>query len=176
MEDLPATLPPFKKHIHVHHSATATYYSPSNGCGAGGLIQETIHSSPSYHGGLHRDTVFVSVDSADPGIEGMMVAHVLLFFSFNYWRRDFSCALVHWFIYDEYDDDTGMWMVCPERGHSMLQVIDTNSIVCGTHILPIHARNSKVPQFFNYLTALDSYRSFFVNHFIDHHAHKLILG
>ena len=105
----------------------------------------------------------------------MMVAHILLFFSFNYQQRDFSCALVHWFIYDGHDDDIGMWMVHPERGHSMLQVIDTDTIIHGAHLLPIYG-NSKVPQHFDHFAALDSYRSFFVNHFIDHHAHKLILS
>jgi hypothetical protein len=174
-EDLPATLPPFDKHIRVHHSATALYYSPSDVCGAGGLIRETIRSSPSYRGGLRRDTIFVSVDSTDPGIKGIMVARVLLFFSFNCRRTDFSCALVRWFVYDGRDDDTGMWMVCPERGRSMLQVIDTDSIVRGAHLLPVHG-NSKVPQRFSHFAALDSYRSFFVNHFVDHHAHELILG
>jgi hypothetical protein len=57
--------------------------------------------------------------------------------------------------------------------------LDTDAIVRGAHLLPIYGQ-SKVPQRFNHFAALDSYKSFFVNHFMieSHwsHAHELILG
>ena len=179
MEEFPAVLPQFDRIIHVHHSATATYYSPSDGCGAGGLIRELIRSSPSYRHRLRRDTVFISTDPTKKGMDGMMVARVLLLFSFNYRRHDFSCALVHWYLPVGRDSDTTMWMVRPEchdnRGHLMLQVVPTDIIVCGAHLLPVYGQ-SRVPQRFDHFMALDTYKSFFVNHFIDHHTHKLIVG
>jgi len=59
----------------------------------------------------------------------MLVAHVLLFFSFHsvYLDKDVLCALVNWFMPDgdEPDEVTGMWVVEPEHeGNThMLEVI-----------------------------------------------------
>ena len=51
-------------------------------------------------------------------MEGMEIGQVLLFFSFEYRRKNFSCALINWFIHtDERDPDTGMWIVEQELGH-----------------------------------------------------------
>ncbi|KAF9526782.1 hypothetical protein CPB83DRAFT_870278 [Crepidotus variabilis] len=72
--------------IHVHHSATATFYSPGELCGVGGLHREHIRSSPSFQGAPRCDTVFVELDGTQPGIFGMVVA-------------------------DDPDGDTRMWTV-----------------------------------------------------------------
>jgi hypothetical protein len=40
----------FLGHIHVYHSATATFYAPSDLCGSGGLCRETIRSIPYFWG------------------------------------------------------------------------------------------------------------------------------
>lgn len=84
----------------VFHSAIVRYYAPSDLCGAGGMHREHIRSTPMWHGDAARhDTVFVSLDEFKPGMEGMLAAHVLLFFSF--YDPDFNkntpCALVDWF-------------------------------------------------------------------------------
>ena len=77
-------LPSFEGEIRVYHSAIATFYAPSDLCGAGGLHCEHIHSTPSFHGRECRDTVFVVLDEEKSGMEGMEIGRVLLFFSFHY--------------------------------------------------------------------------------------------
>ncbi|KAH9008341.1 hypothetical protein EDB83DRAFT_2509114 [Lactarius deliciosus] len=112
-----------------------------------------------------------------PGMEGMEIGRVLLFFSFEYRRKNFSCALINWFVHtDERDPDTGMWIVKQEldrRGKPTLEVIHVDSIARAAHLLPIYG-GSRVPEDFDYHTALDSYCTYFVNHYVDHHAHEFI--
>ena len=173
IEDLPL----FKGEIKVYHSAAAVYYAPSDLCGAGGLHRECICLTPSFHGHECRDTVFVVLDESKKGMEGMEIGRVLLFFSFQYWRQSFSCALINWFVHDdsEPDRDTGMWVVQQEHecGQPTIDVIEIDSIAQGAHLLPVFG-SSQVPDGFSYHNALDSFNSFFVNHYIDHHAHEFI--
>jgi hypothetical protein len=170
-------LPSFKGEIKVYHSAIACFYAPSDLCGAGGLRRERIRSTPCFHGSERRDTVFVVLDEEMSGMEGMEIARVLLFFSFHYCRKDYACALINWYVHDdEPDRDTGMWTVqleCDRRGQPTVEVINIDAIARGAHLLPIYG-SSRVPDDFSHHDALDSYKSFFVNHFIDHHAHELI--
>jgi hypothetical protein len=173
LEDLPL----FEGNIKVYHSAIAVFYSPSDTCRPHGMHRERIRSSPSFYGHERQDTVFVVLDDLKKGMEGMEIAHILLFFSFHYRRKDFSCALINWFVHDDEPDvDTGMWTVqleCDRRGEPTVEVIDLDTITRGAHLLPIFS-SSKLPDDFSYHRALDTFNSFFVNHFIDHHAHKFI--
>jgi hypothetical protein len=170
-------LPSFEGEIRTYHSAVATYYAPSDLCGAGGLRRERIRSTPSFHGSERRDTVFVVLDESKSGMEGMEIGRVLLFFSFHYRRKDYACALINWYVHDdEPDHDTGMWTVhleCDRRGQPTVEVIDIDAIARGAHLLPIYG-SSRVPDDFSHHDALHSYNSFFVNHYIDHHAHEFI--
>ena len=169
--------PPFEADIKVYHSAVAVFYAPSELCGTGGLHRERIRSNPSFHGHKRRDTVFVVLDDSKNGMEGMEIGRVLLFFSFHYRRKDFSCALINWFVHDEERDrDTGMWTVqleCDRTGQPTVQVIELDTIVRGAHLLPVYG-SSRIPDDFSHHDALDSFDSFFVNHFIDQHAHELM--
>ncbi|KAF8264616.1 hypothetical protein EI94DRAFT_1772597 [Lactarius quietus] len=165
--------PAFEGTIKVHHSAVATYYSPSNF----GLQREQIRSTSNFHGHPRQDTVFIVVDNSELGMEGMEVGHVLLLFSFEYQRKTFLCMLINWFVHaDERDPDTGMWVVKPELdrcGKPTLEVIHLDSIARAAHLVPIYGQ-SWVPEDFNYHDALDIFNSFFVNHYINHHAHEFI--
>jgi hypothetical protein len=110
----------------------------------------------------------------------MVIARILLFFSFTYRRVDYFCAFVNWFLRDDdvADEDTGMWTVRLEkdsRKQPVFEVINVDSIVRGAHLLSIFG-TQRVPERFQFHEALDRYRSFFVNHFVDHHAHELIMG
>ena len=170
----------FEGKIRVHYSATATFYAPSELCGVGGLLRERIRSTPNFHGGPRRDTVFVELDGDQPGLLGMVIARVLLLFSFHYRRKDHSCALVNWFLRDEDtpDEHTGLWEVRLERDarrQPVVDVIDVDTIVRAAHLLPIYGQ-SRVPERFSHFRALDTYQSFFVNHFADHHVFELITG
>ncbi|KAH9178034.1 hypothetical protein EDB89DRAFT_2112020 [Lactarius sanguifluus] len=169
--------PAFEGMIKVHHSAVATFYAPGDLSGSGGLRRERIRSTPHFFGHPHHDTVFVVLDDSQPGMDGMEIGRVLLFFSFEYRRKSFSCALINWFVHaDERDPDTGMWVVKQEvdhRGQPTLEVIHVDSIAQAAHLLPLYG-SSRVPEDFDYHNALDTYYSFFVNHYVDHHAHEFI--
>ena len=173
----PEALPTIGGEIKVYHSARAVYYAPSDLCGAGGLRRERIRSTPSFFGHERRDTVFVLLDESKKGMEEMEIGRVLLFFSFHYRHKTFSCALINWFLHDdEPDRDTGMWTVRLERegrGQPTVEVIDVDSIARGAHLLPVYG-SSRIPDDFSHHDALDAFNSFFVNHFIDHHAHEFI--
>lgn len=105
--------PQFEGQIHVHHSAVATFVTPSNLCGAGGLHQERIWSNPCFFSHPHCDTVFVILDEDMCGMDGMVIAWVLLFFSFKYQQHDYLCTFVVWFVTTDEnpDEDTGMCTV-----------------------------------------------------------------
>jgi hypothetical protein len=172
--------PTFHGKIHVYHLVVARFYAPSDLCGAGGLHQQHICSTPSFYGMPRHDTVFVVLDESKPGMEGIVIACMLSFFSFCYCNQDFSCALVNWFIHtdDMPDKDTGMWIMELEHaqgGCPTFQVIELDTVARGAHLLPVYGANPLPPNF-DYNNSLDSFSSFFVNHFIDHHGHEFVLG
>ncbi|KAH9014753.1 hypothetical protein EDB85DRAFT_2076425 [Lactarius pseudohatsudake] len=59
------------------------------------------------------------------------------------------------------------------HGQPTLEVIHVDSIAQAAHLLPIYG-SSRVPEDFDYHDALDTYYSFFVNHYVDYHAHEFI--
>jgi hypothetical protein len=86
---------------------------------------------------------------------GMLVAHVLLFFSFHdvYLDKDIPCTVVNWFIpnSDKPDELTGMWVVETEHEGKtcMLEVIHLDTIARGTHLLPVYS-SAFLPEYFHY--------------------------
>jgi hypothetical protein len=147
------------------------------------MHREYIRSSPNWYGSgrSRRDTVFVVEDEDMPGMKGMHVARLLLLFSYRdeYLDRILPCALVEWFVAttddNEPDDITGMWMVKPEYvgGRRPIQVIHLESIFRGAHLLPVYGKGC-LPETFSYIDALDAFKSFYVNPYVDHHAHQLL--
>jgi hypothetical protein len=177
-------LPLFDGIIRVHHSATARYYAPSDLCGKGGIHRETIRSNPTWFKKnrlfLPRyDTVFVSVND-QPGMEGMEVGRVLLFFSFRYHRQDWQCALVTWYTKrgTAADPDTKMWIVEPEvdaLGAPVVEVISLDAISRAAHLLPVYGQG-RLPQTYDYRLALDLFDAYFVSPYADHHANEFLKG
>lgn len=168
--------PQFQGEIKVYHSAVASFYAPSDCCGVGGMCCEQIRSTPSFHGHPCHNTVLIILDDTKPGMEGREIGQVL-FFSFSYCCKSYSCVLINWYIYDdEPDANTGMWTVqleCDQRGTPTVQVVQLETIAYGAHLLPIYGKK-RVPDDFSYHNTLDSFNFFFLNHFIDHHAHEFI--
>lgn len=174
----------FEGPIHVFHSVKVQYYAPSDLCGIGGMCKEVIHANPSYgHSGLPRfDTVFVSIDDNKEVMGGLLVARVRLLFSFfnPYLEKDVPCALITWFIHADDnpkpDKDTGMWKLCPEHdddGGHPVQVIHLDTILRGAHLLPCYGVGF-IPVELKSSDSLDCWDAYFVNQFIDHHAHELL--
>lgn len=129
-------------------------------------------------------------------MNGMHVAQVLLLFSFRYGRGvEYPCALVHWFalVDDMPDPLTTMWKVRREyhdehdleirvvgssrRGKKpVLSVIHLDCVIRAAHLVgaedPIYLpSNSKV---LNADNSLEYFQQFYVNKYIDLHAHELL--
>jgi len=168
--------------IRVFHSAKVKFYAPSDLCGTGGMNRETIHANCNSRGSSRFDTIFVSVGNDKDIMGGLLVARVWLLFSYfdPYSREDVPCALVTWFVPpdddSERDEVTGMWKVCPERdddGQCPVQVIHLDTILRGAHLLPCYGEGF-LPEEMTYNDALDAWDAYFVNQFIDYHAHELL--
>lgn len=107
----------------------------------------------------------------------MDITRVRLFFSFVHNGITYPCALVHWYsrVGDEPDENTGMWVVepdwCPD-GSPNESIIHLNCILCAAHLIGVYGDNLLPPG----LTAensLDTFNSYFVNKYIDHHAFEI---
>ena len=111
-------------------------------------------------------------------MSGLLVAHVLLFFSFTFGGKHHQCALIHWFstFGDQPDPDTGMWVVTPDYfdGAPNVSVIHIDSIFRAAHLLPIFDANP-LPRTLNYTTTLNSFNGFYVNNYIDYHAYETVV-
>jgi hypothetical protein len=172
----PESLPPIKSKISVFHSAVATFFSPSDPSGIHGMRRERIRSTPSWRGREKRhDCAFIVEDDSKPGIEGMSVVRVMLFFSFVFDGVFYPCALVEWFTKIGQDPVTGLWMVTPDITHGKRDrtVLHVDSIVRGAHLLPVYG-DQKLPLEFHYSYSLDVFKAFYINKYIDHHANEMV--
>ncbi|KAG1837094.1 hypothetical protein F4604DRAFT_1597751, partial [Suillus subluteus] len=97
----PATAQVFLGKLTLFNSAAASFHAPSDLSGMGGMRREHIRATPSWHTGEPRhDCIFINmgVDFNSP-MNGLAVARVLCFFSFNYRASYYPCAIVHWYSY-----------------------------------------------------------------------------
>jgi hypothetical protein len=164
--------------IKVFHSATSTYYAPSDVSGVGGMHRERIHAVPQWKGGPGRyDCVYVEKDTEVDGFRGLHVAHIKLFFEFEFQLSTYSCALVEWF--STYGDlpceDTGLWRVEPDfdiTGRRMSSVIHIDTILRSAHLIGVSG-SELLSKTLNYRESLDIFPLFYVNKYADHHAHEI---
>ena len=173
--DYPSTSSKFS----VFHSAVATFYAPSDESGIHGMHCEQIQASPLWHRKMPQyDTALVVEDEGMPGMKGLRVVRVKLFFSFSFDGVDYPCALVEWFscIGSHPDPDTGLWKVRPDvtQGQRDVSVIHLDSFFRGTHLLPIFDGDHFLPHGFHHSYTLDSFHTYFVNKCIDNLAHEML--
>lgn len=172
-------LPHIGSRVSVFNSATSMFYAPSNHSNVEGMYRETIRSTDLWRRGEiaapRRDCVLVEDDSREDAIHGLHVARVLLFYSFDYENVRYSCALVHWYkrTDDRPDSLTGMWAIEP-RAHK-LSVIHVDAIIRGAHLLPVFGDAEFVPHELNYTQTLDAFVAFYLNKYIDHHSHEILI-
>jgi hypothetical protein len=168
--------------IDVFHSATACFFSPSDLCGAGGMYRHVVRATPSFRLNPRYDTVLVDVGAPEEEMKGLLVARVLLFFSYydHNSGEDVPCALARWFVHPDdkpqRDEETGLWTVIPEEdedGAYAVQVISLDSILRGIRLLPCYG-DGFLPLDITYKNALDVFNKFYVNQYIDYHAHELL--
>lgn len=170
--------PLFDGKFSVFHSATVSFYAPSDICGVGGMHRQVIRSLPSWRGGPARhDCVFLEHDSTLPGFCGLYVAQVILLFSFTYRQVDYPCALVRWFdtIGDEPCPNTGMWMVEPEynaEGDHLVSVIHLDTILCSAHLIPIYGSHF-LDRDVHHTDSLVIFAGYYVNKYSGYHAFEV---
>ena len=58
-------------------------------------------------------------------------------------------------------------------GKPFLKVIQLNSILQGAHLIGVSGKHFLPPHNFDFSKSLDSFNSFYVNIYVDHHAHEL---
>ncbi|KAI0290007.1 hypothetical protein B0F90DRAFT_1812424 [Multifurca ochricompacta] len=104
---------------------------------------------PSWQGkGPRHDCAFIVEDEAKPGMQGLNIVHVQLMFSFKYNNIEYPCSLVDWFTRVSIDNTTA----------HLIPVYDSNP-------LPLHRLTDSY--------SLDTFKLFYVNKYIDHHAHEI---
>jgi hypothetical protein len=171
-------LPPFHEKITVYPSAVATFYSPSDISGVGGMHYERIHAIDSWRKGPARyDCIFAVTDPDVPGMRGLDVARVRLFFSFTFNGIKYLCALVHWYscAAESADSGTGMWVVEPDSaddGKPFASVIHLDTIIRAAHLLPVFGEGF-VSRTLSFTDTLDEFQSFYVNKYADHHTFEI---
>lgn len=150
-------------------------YDPSQ------VFRDLIRVTPKWRGRTQRcDCVFIGAEG-EGTLNGMHVAQALLLFSFTFHQATYTCCLVHWFepVGDEPDSGTGMWVVEREygpTGEPSLAVVHTDCIVRAAHLIGFYGsdhieRDDKV---LNSETSLSYFKKFYVNRFVDLHAHELL--
>jgi hypothetical protein len=90
--------PEISSNVSVFHFANASYFAPSDPAGVNGVRRELIRATPQWakgeEPGPRYNCVLVSTNKDEPGMFGMHVARVRLFFSFWYEGATYTCALV----------------------------------------------------------------------------------
>ncbi|KAF8427570.1 hypothetical protein L210DRAFT_3614931 [Boletus edulis BED1] len=180
LDGIPDVYPPIITRGYSYSSAVATFFAPSEHCGIKGFHRQHIYASLSWRDtkAARFDCVFISKDPDLPGIHGLYIAQVLLFFSFIHHSIKYSCALVRWFnvIGNHPCPKTGMWMVEPEfdiDGERLVSVISIDSILHPAHLIPVYGNNT-IPRDFKYTDSLFAFSSYYVNRFSDYHAYQLL--
>ncbi|KAF8873949.1 hypothetical protein BD779DRAFT_1613631 [Infundibulicybe gibba] len=170
--------PEFNSNVYLYPSAIATFYAPSDISGINGMYRERIHATRSWrHGPPRYDCVFIEKNPDINGFRGLHVARVFGFFSFTYGGEDFPCALVHWFspTANAPCPKTLMWTVTPDvydDGSPRISVVHIDCIFRGAHLMGM-AGDKPLPYYFTLHHSLDGFETFYVNKFIDHHAHEI---
>ena len=176
-QDVPEeSYPIIEGKVRVFNSATAKFRAPSDISGVNGMRCEHIRATPSWRKGPScYDCVLINSYPDVDGARGFEIAHVYLFFSFNYHMKEYQCVLIQWlsFVDTEPDEETGFWLVwrdVKDDGCPHLAVIHVDSIYRAVHLLPAHCNNRFVNREVTMHSSLDTFDLFFVNRFADHHA------
>ncbi|THH27635.1 hypothetical protein EUX98_g6539 [Antrodiella citrinella] len=179
-EDHPPPPPhlPSKTRVYVHYSAMATYFAPSDPCGAGGMHREYIRATPSWRGGPARyDCAFLNVGD-EPGIYGLDVVRIKLLFSFKYEHVLYPCALVHWYSRTSPQQDplTGMWIVEPDfdEGSPVVLVVHIDTIFRAAHLIGVYPGQDFISEDLTLHDSLNYFRRFYINDLIDYHAYETL--
>jgi len=143
------------------------------------MRREYIRAAPTWRNGHARyDCVFINAQPELPGMRGLEVARIFLFFSFVHLGVSYPCALIQWFsvVGDEPENETGLWMVEPEvhdDDRPYLAVIHLESIFRAAHLIPAYRTSHFVRRSLTMHDTLDEFKFFYVNRYADHHTFEI---
>lgn len=168
--------PTYTGRVGVFRSANITFYAPTEEAGLGGMHRETFRCNPSWRGQYERyDTVLIQQDASKEGMRGMVIGRVMALLRLKHYGEQYPCALVHWFVLegDEPDEPTGMWVAYPEMdGESpSMGLVHLDCIVRAAHLIAVY-NDRFLPWDFHFSFSLDYFDRFYVNKYIDYHAHN----
>ena len=166
--------------VYTYPSAIARFHAPSNKSGLGGMLWEWLWSVPRWHGGAERcDYVFIAQDEDLPGFHGLLVRQVLGFIKLTHEGITYPAAVISWFemIGTHPCPQMNMWKVRHDLGANgqwQLKIVHLDTIVQGVHLISI-AGSAYIPYELDYTNSLDAFKAFYVNIFIDYHAHEIAI-
>ncbi|KAH9855876.1 hypothetical protein C2E23DRAFT_723172 [Lenzites betulinus] len=165
----------------IYPSVTVHLYAPNEQSSPGGIYREHIRSVASWRQGPPRqDCAFVKKSPFVPALRNLAVVRVVMFFSFRTVARStHECALVTGYtpVGEEPDQDTGMWIVKPQTDTDddpVYSVLSIHDIIRAAHLIG-HSGNETIPNDLLYTDALNAFSAFYVNKYIDYHAHTMDL-
>jgi len=110
------------------------------------------------------------------GFAGLHVACVKVFLTFSIDGTTYPCALVEWFSNGfALCEETGLWHVYPDhdrQGQWLTLLVHLDVILCGAHLVGVPGPHL-LPRTFTYSDSLNAFHLFYVNKYIDYHAHEL---
>ncbi|KAI9065785.1 hypothetical protein FKP32DRAFT_1567193, partial [Trametes sanguinea] len=169
---------PLPNLITVLPSAIAHFHASELQSRPGGLYHERIRSVTSWRSGPPRhDCAYIVIDPSQPGFRGLEVVRIRLLFSIRTMDQTvYPCALASRFIPmgDHPCSDTGMWIVRPEvdeHGQPVLFVLHLDQILRAAHLIG-NPGDTILPTHLTYSDTLDVFTAFYVNKYIDYHAHQ----
>lgn len=179
VEDIPLSeCPSYTGKVYTYPSAIARFHAPSDKSGLGGMLWERLRSVPRWRGGAERrDCVFIAQDEDLPGFRGLLVGQVLGFIKLMHEGITYPAAVISWFemIGTHPCQQTNMWKVRRDlgaNGQRQLKIVHLDAIVRGAHLIGI-AGSAYIPYELDYTNSLDAFKAFYVNKFIDYHAHEI---
>jgi hypothetical protein len=127
--------------------------------------------------GPRYDIAYLNRDPELPGMRGIDVMQIRLFFSFSHKGKTYPCALVHWFkvLGQEPDGTSGMWIVQQEsdlEGNPVVSIIHLDCIIRACHLTPLFGRKF-IQCAMQSQDSLTAFKFYYVNRYIDHHAFQL---
>ncbi|TFK87763.1 hypothetical protein K466DRAFT_586114 [Polyporus arcularius HHB13444] len=161
----------------LHQSATVVFHAPSERSGPNGMRREIFRCNPSWYNLYARyDTVFVTTDPNQWGMPRFRVARVRRLLTIPHGVFEYRAAFVEWFVTEHRDPLTGMWVVQPEMDgdQRISSIIPLSSIARACHLLPALGERF-IPADFSFADALDAFDNYYVNCYIDYHAHETIV-
>ncbi|KAN0101066.1 hypothetical protein V8E55_001050 [Tylopilus felleus] len=124
--------------------------------------------------GPRHDYAFVYSQPGRPGMCGLDVIHILTFFTFGHYTKEYPCVVMHKYtISNEADEDTGMWVVQPAyntRWQPDLTIIHLNTLYRTAHLIPIYG-NRPISTEIQADNSYNSFHAFYINKYVDHHTY-----